>query len=92
MEKLNRPEELKLSPWNNDIYVERHDLQMITNNTKINIRERLERLRPASNLFAPQRFALPQNYVVSEMKQVLAYWFGSSIGSVQKTDILASKE
>ena len=31
-------------------------------------------------------------YVVSEMKQVLAYWFGSSIGSVQKTDILASKE
>ncbi len=40
---------------------------MITNNTKINLRERLERLRPASNLFAPQRFALPQNYVASEM-------------------------
>ena len=29
-------------------------------------------------------------YAVSEMKQVLAFWFGSSIGSSQKTDALVA--
>jgi hypothetical protein len=30
-------------------------------------------------------------YAVSEMKQVLQYWFGSSRGSAVKTDIIATK-
>lgn len=30
-------------------------------------------------------------YAVSEMKQVLQYWFGSSDSSKQKTDLLATK-